>query len=290
MTVNICLITYNHENYIAEAIESILKQVVNFRIRIVIGEDCSTDRTRAICAEYAAKYPDIIYLPTAEGNIGMMKNFLRALKACEGKYIAFLEGDDYWTDPHKLQKQVDFLEQNPGFSACFHNVTMKSTRYNQVREWILLPKQEKDVFETEDLLRQWFIPSGSVVFANYPDFVLPDWFIYCKSGDIPFLLLLSLRGKFKYLDEVMGVYRSHDQGMAAAHAGHDKIIAMIFIYENFNIYTQFKYRKKIKEAMIYEIDYHSRENTERRRKLMEKEHSTFQKIYRTVRRTLTGIF
>ncbi len=282
MTVNICLITYNHEAYIAQAIESILKQIVNFQIRIVIGEDYSTDRTRAICSEYAEKYPDIIYLPPAEKNLGMLKNFERALKACEGKYIAFLEGDDYWTDALKLQKQIDFLERNPDYSACFHNVTIQSTRYNQVREWTWL-HLEKDSFETEDLLGQWFIPSGSVVFVNDPGLVLPDWFFHCKSGDIPFLLLLSLRGRFKYFNEVMGVYRSHDKGAAAAHAGYDKIISMIFIYENFNIHTHFKYRKKIREAMIYEIDYHSKENTERRRKLIERENSPLKKIYRKVR-------
>ena len=114
----------------------------------------------------------------------------------------------------------------------------------------------KDSFDTEDILGPWFIPSLSFVFVNDPDFVLPEWFFTCKYGDLPFMLLLSLRGKFKYLDEVMGVYRLHDNGASAQHNGYDKAILMVYIYECFNIHTQFKYRQKVKEAQVYEIVKH----------------------------------
>lgn len=254
--VDVCMITYNHEKYIVEAIESVLKQVTSFPIRLIIGEDHSTDNTRKICFEYQQKYRDRITVVSGERNGGMMNNFIRTIQRCESKYVAFLEGDDYWTDPFKLQKQVDFLETNPGFSACFHNVTVKWTKNNTIREWEFHKKLDKDVYETEDLLCQWFIPSASVVFSNQPAFIFPDWFPHCKSGDIPFLLLLSLRGKLKYLNEILGVYRVHDQGLSSAHNGYDKIIAMIYIYENFNIHTKSRYKSKIREAIIYEIKYH----------------------------------
>lgn len=118
--LSVVTITYNHEPYIAKCIEGVLMQKVNFPMEFIIAEDCSTDGTRAICEEYAAKYPELIRLITSETNIGYNPNELRAMKAAKGKYIAYCEGDDYWTDPLKLQKQVDFLESHSDYSVCFH--------------------------------------------------------------------------------------------------------------------------------------------------------------------------
>src|SRR6516164_8232942 len=118
-TVSVFMITYNHGKYISEAIESIVSQKTNFEFELVIGEDCGPDDTRAICEQYAAKYPDIINLLPSDKNYGPMGNTIRVMYACTGKYVALCEGDDYWTDPYKLQKQVDFLEANPDFSICF---------------------------------------------------------------------------------------------------------------------------------------------------------------------------
>ena len=106
--LSIASITYNHEQFIAQAIESWLMQKTSFEIEIIIGEDCSTDNTRAIIEKYRKLHPDLIKLIISESNVGMMPNFIRTLAACRGKYIALCEGDDYWTDPYKLQKQVDF--------------------------------------------------------------------------------------------------------------------------------------------------------------------------------------
>ena len=117
--VSVCMITYNHESYIAQAIEGVLMQKTNFQIELVIGEDCSGDKTREICKTYKEKYPDLCKLRLQDKNIGMMDNFIENLKSCTGKYIALCEGDDYWTDPLKLQKQVDFLEQNPDYGLIF---------------------------------------------------------------------------------------------------------------------------------------------------------------------------
>jgi glycosyltransferase involved in cell wall biosynthesis len=254
--VSVCLITYNHEKYIAAALDSILQQESDFPVQIIIGEDCSTDNTRSICEEYCRKFPESIILLPPVQNMGMMKNFIRTYRACSGDFIAFIEGDDYWTDTKKLQKQVDFLHGNVDYSLCFHNVNMVFTRNNTNGEKPFHTTLEKDSFETEDLLQQWFIPSCSVVSRVYDDFVLPEWYENCKSGDIPFLLLMSLKGKIKYIPEMMGVYRVHDTGVSATHNDYDKIIAMVFIYENFNVYTKYKFRDKIRAANIFEIDFH----------------------------------
>lgn len=118
--LSVVTITYNHEPYIAKCIEGVLMQKVNFPIEFIIAEDCSTDGTRAICEDYAAKYPNLIRLVTSESNVGALNNEKRAMLAARGKYIAFCEGDDYWTYPLKLQTQVDFLDAHLDYSVCFH--------------------------------------------------------------------------------------------------------------------------------------------------------------------------
>ena len=256
MKLSVCMITYNHESYISEAIESVLNQHTNFTVQLIIGEDCSADNTRSVCEKFVKKYPGKILLLPETGNVGMMKNFERTFKQCDGDYVAFLEGDDYWTDNSKLQKQVDFLQANSDYSLCFHNTQMIMDRAGEKKEWVLHSNLEKDTFTTEDVLGPWFVPSCSTVFTNYPDFVLPTWFYNCKYGDLPFMLLLSLKGKFKYLDEVMAVYRLHDTGMSSAHKAYDKITVMVYIYESFNIHTGHKFQETIRQSVKYEIDRH----------------------------------
>jgi len=120
VVVSVCMITYNHEEFISKAIEGVMMQQTSFPIELIIGEDCSTDSTHAICLKYKSKYPDKIKLRIQEFNLGMTQNFISTLQVSTGKYIAQCEGDDYWTDPYKLQKQVDFLEANEAYSVCFH--------------------------------------------------------------------------------------------------------------------------------------------------------------------------
>jgi len=120
LLVSIVTITYNHESFIAKTIEGVLIQKLNFQIEFIIAEDCSTDNTRAICQKYEKQYPQLIKLIISDNNVGAVANERRAMLMAKGKYIAFCEGDDYWTDPFKLQKQVDFLESHHDYSVCFH--------------------------------------------------------------------------------------------------------------------------------------------------------------------------
>jgi glycosyltransferase involved in cell wall biosynthesis len=255
--VSICMITYNHGQFIRQSINSILQQVTDFEYRIIIGEDSSTDDTRKICEEYAAIHPEKIQLITSENNVGMMANFTRTLKACKGRYIAFLEGDDYWTDSHKLQIQTDFLDANAEYSLCFHNATVKMDRSDGKREWVMPKNLEKESFDTRDLLSPWFIPSASCVFVNYTDLDLPEWYYHCEYGDLPLMLLLTLKGKFRYIDRNMAVYRLHDAGVSNLHKGLDKVLIMIFIYEHFNTHTKYRFQDKINECIKYEINKHA---------------------------------
>src|SRR6266702_1500393 len=120
MKLSVLMITYNHEKYIAQALDSVLMQEVDSNYEIVIGEDCSTDNTRKIVLDYQRKYPNKIRALLPDKNLGMLWNFVATYEACQGKYVAILEGDDYWSSPVKLQKQVDFLDKNTGCVVCCH--------------------------------------------------------------------------------------------------------------------------------------------------------------------------
>lgn len=122
--VSVSMITYNHAPYIANAIQGVLQQKVDFPIELVIGEDCSTDGTRDIVFNYQKKHPDIIRVITSEKNVGMKHNGYRTTKACRGKYIAFCEGDDYWHAPDKLQKQVRYMEDHPECGLVYSSYDM----------------------------------------------------------------------------------------------------------------------------------------------------------------------
>lgn len=111
--------TYNHAPYLRQAIESVLSQQTSFGVELVLGEDCSTDGTAELCREYAAKYPGRVRLVTGGRNVGWRANYRRTFDACRGKYVAYCDGDDWWTDPCKLQMQADLMESDPGCGMCY---------------------------------------------------------------------------------------------------------------------------------------------------------------------------
>lgn len=214
--VSICITTYNHEKYIAEAIESVLMQKTNFEYEIIIGEDESKDRTREIVQAYKNKYPDkIILFLNNRSNVIFIEgrptgrwNFINNLKHAKGQYIALLEGDDYWTDNHKLQKQIDFLDNHPGSTLCFHDVLVKNEGTS--KQETVFPGIAPLTFDR--LLENNFIPTCSVVYRRIFDFnELPAWYRYSvPMGDWPLHVLHAHEGKIGKIDKVMAVYREHD--------------------------------------------------------------------------------
>src|SRR5690554_1419367 len=211
-------ITYNHEPFIRECIESILIQKTTFPVRIVIFEDASTDKTSEIVKEYAEKYPNLLVaLCQPENTFSKGGEVWR--KALQpyyearniGKYIALCEGDDYWTDPYKLQKQIDFLEHNKDYSICFHNV--KINKHGE----LINDDITRDVPESTsiiELAKGNYMHTPSVVFKrNWQE--LPSWFALCPAGDYPLHMINAQFGKIKKLDEVMAVYRIHNSNIWA---------------------------------------------------------------------------
>ncbi|MEG1645564.1 MAG: glycosyltransferase [Alistipes sp.] len=147
--VTICMITYNHAAYIGQAIEGILHQQSAFPFEILIGEDCSTDQTRSICQHYQALHPDKIRLLLPEKNLGMITNFYTTLQAATGEYIAFCEGDDYWIDPLKLQKQVDFLDAHPDFGCVYTDFDMRYQQSGKVQHSLFHTRPQRYPLHTD---------------------------------------------------------------------------------------------------------------------------------------------
>jgi glycosyltransferase involved in cell wall biosynthesis len=184
MKVSVLLITYNHERYIAEAIDSVLMQEVSFDYEIIIGEDCSIDATRDIVTGYSSRFPDKIRLVLSEKNAGECSNIARTLRACRGEYIAMLDGDDYWTSPRKLQKQVDFLENNPEFTIYCHNAI--SIYEDGSREaYMFNPDCQKEISTIDDLWTGNFIATCTAMLRREPVSHLPAWYCDLKWGDWP---------------------------------------------------------------------------------------------------------
>tara|TARA_R110001583_G_scaffold71749_3_gene201742 strand:- start:292 stop:1194 length:903 start_codon:yes stop_codon:yes gene_type:complete len=203
--ISACIITYNHEAYIKDCLEGAISQILNCEYEIVIGEDFSTDATLEICKEYAEKYPNLIRLLPREKNLGMMGNWMETLKDCQGKYIALCEGDDYWTDPLKLQKQVDFLEENEDYVLCFHKVDILKPSGEIVEDFITnVPKN----YESISTLARFgnYIHTPSVVYRNILNSV-PFELKEAPFGDFFLYMMLAQHGNLYYIKEVMGVYR-----------------------------------------------------------------------------------
>lgn len=270
--VSICCITYNHENYIGDAIEGFLMQKANFPIEIIIHDDASTDGTASIISKYAQKSPNLIhpifqtenqYLKTS-GKISAMIVWPHA----RGKYLALCEGDDYWTDPLKLQKQVDFLELNPEYSVSFHATKHIWVNSGLTRIHRFPCKNGFRSFAAKDVILGGgsFMKINSMVFRSEYVKNLPDWYYLAPTGDIPLSLLLSIKGRVAYFDDIMSVYRiavpgSWSENMKGIHHRKALIHKTEKMLLSFNRSTNNKYvfsvlRKILKnriDLMLYPI-------------------------------------
>ena len=214
--VSVSCITFNHAPYIRACLDGFLMQKTSFIFEILIHDDCSTDETREIIEEYSKKYPDIIFPifqtenQYSKGVRGMMARF--NFPRSRGKYLALCEGDDYWTDPYKLQRQVDFLEANTDFSICFHNMKILNESNPSALEFTN-SKDQESVSSILDLASKGnFMFTASVVFKKPKD-GFPNWLTDLPIGDYAIHLFNAQFGKIKFLDQVMGVYRIHAGGV-----------------------------------------------------------------------------
>ncbi len=215
LKISIILQTYNHENYIAQALDSIFSQKVNFEYEVIIAEDCSTDRTKEIILKYKNKFKNIKLIFNKK-NYGVCFTFFMSKFNCsDTQYIAIFEGDDYWIDPYKLQKQVDFLDNNPGFVGCSHNTELLYEQDGKRKPMIADSSKTKSISDIKDLISgHCYFHTSSYVWRNifkdgYPkemafnQSVMGDWFLS---------MLYARNGNIKYFDKVMSVYRINKNG------------------------------------------------------------------------------
>ena len=211
--VSISCLTYNHAPYIRECLDGFVLQQCNFGFEVLIHDDASSDGTQEIIKEYQEKYPDIIKPILREENLyskgergfNARFNYTRA----KGKYIALCEGDDYWINPLKLQKQVDFLEQNKELSFCSHNINRIDGRGNIIKKG---SEETENIFYTDlEILHNYF-PPLSIVFRNKSLNYTPE-LLTAFNGDVVLITLLSKYGGAANLGFIGGNYRIHDGGI-----------------------------------------------------------------------------
>ena len=257
LMVSIRCITYNHEPYIRQCLEGFVMQKTNFRFEAIVHDDASTDGTADIIREYAEKYPDIIKpIFERENQYSKHDGSIRRImdKACTGKYIALCEGDDYWTDPQKLQIQVDFMESHPEYSMCWHdaailNVVIGETIGNHRRY------KKNSTCRVEDLIEGGgeFCPTLSMLYRrNIMEYAPKELFMQ-HVGDYPLQLYFALMGKVYYFDRCMGVYRANvtnswTQRMLDNYPSVMKTLWFYEkkIYDDFNRFSYYKYNSSFK--------------------------------------------
>jgi len=217
--VSVCIQTYQHAPYIRQALDSVLMQKTDFPYEILIGEDESTDGTREICMEYAEKHPDIIrlFLNSREnviyinGQATGRWNFINNIINAKGSYIALLPGDDYWTDPLKLQKQIAYLKKEKDCVACFHCVKQEFLDVKKNRIACKLPSGTK--YSLLDMVTVTGIVPCSFLFRKSATPFFPEWFYHVPSGDKALFSIIAQKGNLGYINECMGVHRHHGKGI-----------------------------------------------------------------------------
>lgn len=220
--VSICVLTFQHARFIHKCLDGILEQETKFSYEIIIGEDESNDGTREICKEYAAKYPDKIrlFLGNREevkilfGKPVGQNNLQKILKEAKGKYIAICEGDDHWTDPNKLQKQVNYLELNHSAGGCFHDVCNIDENGKVIKENYYTPSQKK--YNQADCLIKLNSSYATCSLVARSDVFMEEWPTWFKERTCDDFIDLMVTRKNRTLDHIsenMGAYRIHSGGL-----------------------------------------------------------------------------
>lgn len=257
--LSVLMPTYNHEAYIAQAVESALVQQTKFPFEVVVGDDFSTDRTREILLELQRKNPEKLRPLLHAQNRGGPHNVSAIFAACRGQYVAMLEGDDYWTDPLKLQKQVDALDAHPEWAICFHPIRVVYEDGSQP-PGLYPPSWSKEVATIEDLFVSNFMGTCSVVFRNRLFGPIPSWHSEIAPGDWALHLLNADRGQIGFLNEIMADYRIHPGGMWTSKDPLMQMVETLRMFGRVDHHLQGNYARQIDEFRINLVTRLAREN------------------------------
>jgi glycosyltransferase involved in cell wall biosynthesis len=287
MNVSAAIVAYNHEPYIAQALDGALAQQVDFDYEIVVADDCSTDRTREILLDFERRHPNRIRLVLNERNLGCTRNVARLLEACRGEYVALLDGDDYWTDPRKLARQADYLDRHPTCAISYHQVrelaqsglaqsglaqsgsaqsgsaqsgsaqsgsaqsgsAQSGSAQSGGAEAFSVPAGQKPVGTMRDLLAEGLVPTGSTLFRRAHLVPLPGWFEESFPPDMVLKALAVDRGTFDFLAEPMSVYRVHAGGCWSQSNLEDRYLQQIETLRKLNLHFGLRYDRWTRRAV-----------------------------------------
>ena len=252
--LSVWVITYNHEMFIEEALQSILNQKISIPYEIVISDDFSTDRTTNICKLFQESNPNQIRLFVSDRNRGYETNFFDTFSKCRGPYVAMLEGDDYWCENRGIENQILYLEQNKTVSGVCGNFYIRNELYNTFSPYHKKLPWGKELLPIEDLLKVWTIHINTLVFRrSMLDLSVLTQEIKC--ADIALVILLAEKAPIKYNTEMYAVWRKHDKGFSMSLT---KDIKTIYRHKKtyldfFNKLYDYRYDKVIRAQ--YQWDY-----------------------------------
>jgi glycosyltransferase involved in cell wall biosynthesis len=219
--VSVCCITYNHEKYIEEALDSFLMQETDFPFEIVIDDDASTDNTPNIIKRYKEKYPNIINENLRKENVGSFNNYIGNQVRAQGKYIAICDGDDFWTDPCKLQKQFCFLEKNHSYTMVCANSFMLDMDRPDFRRLSKEHNINIEDYTDKDFILMNPVSNLTIMYRNILSKSFPSLYLKFTLVDLSRNLMLAQHGKCRYFNDVVGVNRLHDKGITAHYRVKD---------------------------------------------------------------------
>lgn len=255
LMVTVRCLCYNHEHFIQQCLEGIIMQKTSFRFEAIVHDDASTDGSASIIREYAEKYPEIIKPIFETENLwskhdGSLKRTMD--ENMKGKYMAICEGDDYWIDPLKLQKQVDFMESHPDYSMCFHNAIRYKVQSNEI-ELFNHFKDDHDL-SIHDAIHDWLVPTASILVRR--EFIYsPEWLARIYSGDYSLILRALNGGKIYGMKDIMSLYRYNTIGGSASAQMVDKGVFVmeeqLKLLESYNKGTNYKFDKEISSRIIF---------------------------------------
>ena len=255
--ISVIVTAYNHEPYIAQCLDGIIQQKGGFVLEAILGDDCSSDSTRRIMEDYRETYRDLFVLLPPTANVGIQKNIRRCLAASTGAYIAFCEGDDYWTDDYKLQKQLQFLQDHPHYSVCFHPVVMYLQSENK---YVLNSAQlllSKDTLSTEDLIDDNPICGfSSCMYSAAAVRGLPEGIFDIYTVDWMFNMACGRLGKIGCIRDWMSVYRIHGKGAWSGKSRAAQLRQQLTHIDTYNRFFSYEYDerfRKLRERLYGQI-------------------------------------
>lgn len=251
---SVLIITYNHATYIEQAVRSALEQRTDFDYEIVVGDDHSTDGAQEVLSRLRDQHADKIRLILRDERVGAYRNFVDTYAQCRGDYIALLDGDDFWTDPEKLRKQIHFLEHNPSYSIVGHRVEFLYQDAASKKKWFDMlgpssPRQKTSGSLADAILIPAYLPTRSMVFRRKGLEKFPDWYADVPLGDWSIMALLADYGRIHFMNEIMATQRIHGQGIHSSNSAIVNTEGLVHTLRHFRKHFGWRGRRPILKKM-----------------------------------------